>query len=99
MDAGAKEHGFPYESVIHALNNSNINLNRKILANLAQFEPYSFKAVLDELHTQRGMKRLEHIEDEMSFNDAIDRKYLVFDDVPPQQELRHDEIPVIFYPE
>jgi large subunit ribosomal protein L20 len=35
--------------MIFALNRSNVQLDRKILANLAIFEPFSFKAIVDEL--------------------------------------------------
>lgn len=38
------------------LNHSNINLDRKILANLAINEPFSFKAVVDEVKIQNSMK-------------------------------------------
>ncbi len=35
--------------MIFALNRSNVQLDRKILANLAINEPFSFKAIVDEL--------------------------------------------------
>ncbi len=34
------------------LTRSNIQLDRKILADLAKYEPYSFKAVVDEVKVQ-----------------------------------------------
>ena len=37
---------------------SNIELDRKILANLAQNEPYSFKCVVDEVKVQANFKHL-----------------------------------------
>jgi len=50
IDSGVREHNFFYEDFIRGLTHSNINLNRKILADLAEWEPYSFKAVLDEIN-------------------------------------------------
>ena len=49
VNAGAREHGINYSQTIYALKRSNIGLNRKILSELAQNEPYSFKAVVSEL--------------------------------------------------
>ena len=51
INAGVREHGIPYSRFVYALNNSNVSLNRKILADLAQNEPYSFKAVFDEVQS------------------------------------------------
>ena len=36
------------------LRKSNINLDRKILTNLSINEPYSFKAILDEIKIQNN---------------------------------------------
>jgi len=41
-----------YSHFICGLNRSNIQLDRKILADLAKYEPYSFKAVVDEVKVQ-----------------------------------------------
>lgn len=50
INAGVREHGVTYSQFAHGLGKkSNIELDRKILSNLAQMEPYSFKAVLDEV--------------------------------------------------
>ena len=38
-----------YSRFINGLNNSNIKLDRQMLANMAVNEPYSFKAVVDEV--------------------------------------------------
>lgn len=38
-----------YSRFVHGLNNSNIKLDRKILAGLTVNEPYSFKAIVDEV--------------------------------------------------
>ena len=45
-----------YSRFINGLNvHSNIELDRKILANLAANEPYSFKSVIDEVSLQSGL--------------------------------------------
>ncbi|CAH1398583.1 unnamed protein product [Nezara viridula] len=43
--AGCEEHGLPYPLFKDGLEKSNILLNRKVLADLAIWEPYSFKAL------------------------------------------------------
>lgn len=48
----ARELDINYSTLICGLNRSNIILDRKILADLAQNEPYSFKAVVDEIKLQ-----------------------------------------------
>ena len=50
ISAGVREHGLNYSRFAHGLTKlSNIELDRKILHNLAQCEPYSFKCVVDEV--------------------------------------------------
>ncbi len=41
-----------YSHFICGLTRSNMQLDRKILADLAKYEPYSFKAVVDEVKVQ-----------------------------------------------
>jgi large subunit ribosomal protein L20 len=41
-----------YSHFACGLTRSNIGLDRKILADLAKYEPYSFKAVVDEVKVQ-----------------------------------------------
>mmetsp|Transcript_18506 Transcript_18506/g.2545 ORF Transcript_18506/g.2545 Transcript_18506/m.2545 type:complete len:102 (+) Transcript_18506:1-306(+) len=52
INASVKEHGIGYGPFICGLNNSNINLDRKILSGLGVFEPLSFKAIVDEVKIQ-----------------------------------------------
>ena len=50
INAATREHGIPYSRFANALvKHSNIEINRKLLANLANNEPYSFKCVIDEV--------------------------------------------------
>ena len=56
INAAVREHGVSYSKFANALvKQSNIELDRKILANLAMTEPYSFKSVIDEVTLQAGM--------------------------------------------
>jgi large subunit ribosomal protein L20 len=47
INAGARQHGISYSQLIGKLNNANIGLNRKVLADLALNNPEAFKAVID----------------------------------------------------
>ena len=49
INAGARQHGMSYSAFIGALNKSGIELNRKVLADLAMNHPEAFKAVVDQL--------------------------------------------------
>eukprot|EP00638_Chattonella_subsalsa_P008682 CAMPEP_0117756824 /NCGR_PEP_ID=MMETSP0947-20121206/14334_1 /TAXON_ID=44440 /ORGANISM="Chattonella subsalsa, Strain CCMP2191" /LENGTH=162 /DNA_ID=CAMNT_0005576537 /DNA_START=269 /DNA_END=757 /DNA_ORIENTATION=+ len=49
INAGARQHGMKYSNFIYALSCSDIELNRKVLADLAMNEPYSFKSVVDTI--------------------------------------------------
>jgi large subunit ribosomal protein L20 len=47
INAGARQHGISYSKLIHALKNKDIQIDRKVLADLAMNEPAGFKAVID----------------------------------------------------
>jgi large subunit ribosomal protein L20 len=47
INAAAREHGITYAEFIHKLNKSGVDLDRKILAELAVSDPAAFKAVID----------------------------------------------------
>ena len=49
INAGAREHGMSYAVFMGKLKKANINLNRKVLADLAMNHPESFKAIVDKL--------------------------------------------------
>ncbi|MDQ3859960.1 MAG: 50S ribosomal protein L20 [Actinomycetota bacterium] len=46
INAGAREHGLSYCRLVHGLKLAEINLDRKILADLAATEPEAFAAVV-----------------------------------------------------
>jgi large subunit ribosomal protein L20 len=47
INAGAHLHGLSYAKLIKATSRAGLGLNRKVLADLAATEPYSFKAVVE----------------------------------------------------
>lgn len=49
INAGAREHGLSYSQFMGGLKKSKIDLNRKVLADLAMNHPDAFKAVVDKI--------------------------------------------------
>ena len=49
INAGAREHGLTYSQLMGGLKKSNIDLNRKVLADLAMNHPEAFKAIVDKV--------------------------------------------------
>ena len=49
INAGARANGFTYSTFIHALNKSNVQINRKILAHLAMHDQGAFKALCGQI--------------------------------------------------
>ncbi len=49
INAGARQHGMSYSNFMHALSEKGIDLNRKVLADLAMNHPAAFKAVVDSV--------------------------------------------------
>ena len=47
INAGAREHGLSYSRLINALKKKKIELDRKILANLAEHNPKAFAKILE----------------------------------------------------
>ena len=47
INAGAREHGVSYSSLMGQLNKAGVKLNRKVLADLAMNHEDAFKAVVD----------------------------------------------------
>ena len=48
INAGARQNGISYSKLMHGLKLANIDMNRKMLADLAVNDAESFKAVVDE---------------------------------------------------
>ncbi len=49
INAGTREHGMSYSQFMGALKRNHIELNRKVLADLAMNHPEAFKAVVDQV--------------------------------------------------
>lgn len=49
INAGARLHGMSYSQFMGAVKANNIELNRKVLADLAMNHPEAFKAVVDKV--------------------------------------------------
>ncbi|GAB4253364.1 MAG: 50S ribosomal protein L20 [Thermoleophilia bacterium] len=47
INAGAREHGLSYNQFMHGLREANVDLDRKVLADMAANEPQAFAAVVD----------------------------------------------------
>eukprot|EP00878_Enallax_costatus_P005559 GHUV01005832.1.p1 GENE.GHUV01005832.1~~GHUV01005832.1.p1 ORF type:complete len:149 (+),score=43.81 GHUV01005832.1:370-816(+) len=54
INAASRQHGIKYSWFINGLAQQNIQLNRKMLSELAIFEPHSFKALVDQVQFMRG---------------------------------------------
>ncbi len=48
INAGAREHGLTYSQLMNGIKRAGIELDRKVLADLAVREPAAFKAVVDQ---------------------------------------------------
>ncbi len=49
INAGARQEGLSYSKFMHALKENKIDLNRKVLADLAMNNPDAFKAVVNKV--------------------------------------------------
>lgn len=48
INAGAREHGLTYGTFIHGLSKAGIEVDRKVLSDLAIHEPEAFKALVEQ---------------------------------------------------
>ena len=49
INAAVREHGLSYSKFIHLLDEKNVDVNRKTLADLALNNPAAFKAIVDKV--------------------------------------------------
>ncbi|KAF8072946.1 rplT [Scenedesmus sp. PABB004] len=54
VNAATREHGLKYSLFMAGLRQENVRLNRKMLSELAIFEPHSFKALVEQVQFMRG---------------------------------------------
>ncbi len=50
INAGARMHGTTYSRLMHALKQNDIELNRKVLADLAMNHPQAFKSIVEKVN-------------------------------------------------
>lgn len=48
INAGTREHGLTYSKFINGLTKAGIEIDRKVLADLAVYEPAAFKTIVDQ---------------------------------------------------
>ena len=51
INAAARLEGFTYSQFIHGLNLANVEMDRKVLADIAGSDPVAFKAIADQVRT------------------------------------------------
>lgn len=49
INAGVREHGLSYSQFMGGLKKANINLNRKVLADLAMNHPEAFRGIVEKI--------------------------------------------------
>jgi large subunit ribosomal protein L20 len=49
INAGVRQHGLTYSKFMHLLSENKIDLNRKVLADMAMNHPDTFKAIVDSV--------------------------------------------------
>lgn len=50
INAGARQHGMSYSELMGKIHGKNIQINRKVLADLAMNNPTAFKAIIDAVN-------------------------------------------------
>lgn len=79
INAALKDQDHRYSSFVYCLNRSNVTLDRKILSELAQREPYTFKAVVDEVTSQVTLPGHQQVpKPSITYHQALDKKMLYF---------------------
>mmetsp|Transcript_893 Transcript_893/g.2518 ORF Transcript_893/g.2518 Transcript_893/m.2518 type:complete len:187 (+) Transcript_893:33-593(+) len=71
INAGSRIYGVPYNRLIAGLNNSNVELNRNVLANLAVTEPLSFKSVVDVVCVHDPYLSTRHLRPRTASNEDV----------------------------
>jgi len=85
VNAGVRDLDLSYSRFIYGLNRSNMMLDRKILAGMAQNEPYSFKAVVDEVKSQLPAHMLKTSQS-VTYTQAVEKKLLHFGPWEPSEK-------------
>jgi large subunit ribosomal protein L20 len=92
VSAGSREHGLAYSSLIQGMHLSSIGVDRKMLAQLAQQEPYSFRAIVEEakgalrrvvLHASARGERTPTMEADAQASSTVERGNVPAYEGPP----------------
>jgi len=51
INAAVRTHGYSYSTFIHALKKANVQLNRKMLSQIAIFEPSAFEKIVETVRS------------------------------------------------
>lgn len=89
INAAVREHQISYSRFVYGLNRSNIKLDRKVLSDLAIYEPYSFKAVVDEVKIQAHLAFHNSVAKPFTYYQALAEGNLVFGDVKPRPKKKN----------
>ena len=54
INAAAREEGFTYSQFVHGLNLAGVEMDRKVLADIAGQDPAGFKAIAEQVRTALG---------------------------------------------
>ena len=57
INAGARQHGITYSKFIHGLKRAGIDLDRKVLADIAARDPESFAVLVQQAQARDGVQR------------------------------------------
>ncbi len=57
INAAAREEGFTYSEFIHGLNLAGVEMDRKVLADIAGQDPAGFKAIAEQVRTALGSQQ------------------------------------------
>jgi len=83
INAGVRCLGMNYNRFIHGLQKSQIDLNRKMLSELARHEPFSFRSVVDQVRILNNITPMQyatrgHVASVVTVNKLVDRHLRVY---------------------
>jgi len=70
IQAAARQYNWRYSALIPALSNSGIQLNRKVLAELAANEPFMFRSVVSVVEQETGVRNSQTLLEAMHAEEA-----------------------------
>lgn len=61
INAGARLYGLQYNQLIDGLKKMDIDLNRKMLSELAIYEPYTFRSIVEQVKASTKVSTIHHL--------------------------------------